>query len=1268
MLTVMDTGAGPNFIRKDLLPTEADIETVDTPDICDANGHLLGIEGSIRLAVRLNNQYSIVEFYVCKTLSVPVLLGCDYCDKYVEAIFPRQRRILLDDLSSVPIVRRPSERPRDAIPLPAALQCNSKAGRKSTKIKVAKPITLQPQRQTRVRVSANAAGTLTVNTLDSMWSNHKLATMNGIVEVDPDSFFDVLIGNYSEHPIKLVKGQVVGNLEAFPDGIFPTEIPINEVLGLTPDGDEAPICKPESTGSTPTEDLPPIPDLNDDHLPHRYQQRLRRLLTKYSSMYDGSLGEVSIMEHDINLVPDARPHHQMPYRAGPTARETEKVEIEKMLDQRVIEPANSPWGSPVVFAPKKDGTSRFCVDFRRLNAVTIRDSYPLPRMDECIDSLGEAKILTTLDCHAGYWQVNIRPKDRDKTTFVTHHGTYRFRRMPFGLMNAPATFQRILDIVLAAYKWQTCLVYLDDIVIFSRDIESHFRHVEEVLMALQRANITLKLRKCDFFTEKIRYLGHIIEPGKLKIDEAVVAPLREAKHPMSKTELRSFLGLCNVYRRFVKDFSKIAAPLTALLTNDQPDKWTELTDDQISAFDTLIDRVTHPPVLSLPRPGRPYSIETDASAEQVGVVLLQPDDEGKLQPIGYWSRKLSPQERKYITTEQECLAVVWALLTLRPYLMGEPFTVYTDHNALRWLMNVTDPSSRLLRWRLRLSEFDFTVIHRKGILNRVADCLSRLNTTGHTTVDMEEDDIPSLNLVDWVEYDVLDEILVARQPPPPKPADPITVEELLNAQHNDAFCRAVRNKLERGEVCPYAENEEGILVKLSTEHCQIVVPPSLRERILQLAHFARLSAHPGGRRMYKTLRQFYYWPSLAFDCYSVVRNCISCAKNRIRLAKNRTEMKLFPSNEPLDYISIDILGELLRTPRGNRFLLVITDRFTKLTRTAPLKTISAEAVAKAFAKEWVFAYGPPTTVLSDNGKQFTANFFQSLCRILGTKNVYTTTYNPKCNGQVERFNRTILAALRHYLDDHPKDWDLFTDALTYAYNTQVHSSTNASPFELVLARKPRHLAMNVNPELEELSTGPFDKMAWLKRLRVLVETANTELGKAQNRYKKNFDKRIKVRSDNITTGCAVFLRRDGVSPGEKQHKLSPIVDGPYRVISKDRKTCVIARSNTETERVSLDRVTRAPDEVIPNTAAGPSTTPSTYEPSRQATEEEDVIDTIINHRTENNEIRYRIRWYGRQPSEDTWEPIDNLPRSQVVRYYRRKKIELPADIDDAILG
>ena len=635
-------------------------------------------------------------------------------------------------------------------------------------------------------------------------------------------------------------------------------------------------------------------------------------------MWDGSLGEIAATEHRIDLVPDARPIASPPYRAGLKAREAEQTEVNRMLEAGVIEPAQSAWASPVVLVPKPDGSLRFCVDYRRLNAVTIRDSYPLPRMDECIDSLGDATLFTTLDCNSGYWQIPVSKKDQDKTTFVCHAGMYRYKRMPFGLTNAPATFQRTLDILLGPYKWNSCLVYLDDVIIFSRDAESHIRHVEQVLNVLKDAGVSLKLKKCSFFGDRVKYLGHVIRPGSLEIDKTVTAALTQAKQPRTQTEVKSFLGLSTVYRRFVTNFTDNAAPLNALLRKGELTQVKPFGTPEITAFKGLIKAITEPPVLALPKIGLQYSIDTDASDYKVDASLFQTQADGTRQPIGFWSRSLLPAEKNYSISEKQCLAVVWAVTTLRPYLQGKNVIVHTDHSALRCLLQISEPSGRLMRWCLRLSEFDFEIRYKKGKLNTQADALSRLQTLGETTEELDEY-LPCFVIQDIYEIEESDgddeffhpdhDNIIATMDPTPDSEllEPISVEERLTEQQKDHFAR-ICGRFLAGDL-PFRLGEKGILFRLVDAVPQVVVPETLKGRIMHHCHHAKLAGHRGGTKLYKTLRRNFYWPMLPIECHQTVRTCIECAKNRISLRRNSKRMTVFPVKARLEFIASILLAK-----------------------------------------------------------------------------------------------------------------------------------------------------------------------------------------------------------------------------------------------------------------------------------------------------------------------------------------------------------------------
>ncbi|UYV70530.1 K02A2.6-like [Cordylochernes scorpioides] len=442
----------------------------------------------------------------------------------------------------------------------------------------------------------------------------------------------------------------------------------------------------------------------NENLAYKEKEQLKQVLERYEDLFSSGLGRSNLAKHRIDTE-GAKPIKHKPYRVSAKEREIIKEQIDEMLRDGIIRPSSSPW------------SFLFCVDYRKLNDVTVKDVYPIPRIDEVLDTLQGSKYFSAIDLKSGYWQVEVEEKDKEKTAFTTAHGLYEFNVMPFGLCNAPATFERNMENMLGNLRWQICLCYLDDVIIYSSDFSTHLKRIEAVLKCFREANLKLNNKKCQFAFEELEILGHITNQHGIKPAEHNIKAIRDFPRPKKIKEVQSFLGMCSYYRKFIKGFSKIADPLTSLIKKNVPFTWTE---NQEKAFQTLKVALINPPILGHFDPNAITYIHTDASNIGLGATLVQKFGD-KEKVISYLSQTLSKPEQNYSTTEKECLAVVWSMSKLRPYLYGRNFKIVTDHHALCWLKNLKDPTGRLARWALKIQEYNFEIIHKSGKKHLDAD-------------------------------------------------------------------------------------------------------------------------------------------------------------------------------------------------------------------------------------------------------------------------------------------------------------------------------------------------------------------------------------------------------------------------------------------------------------------------------------------------------------------------------------------------------------------
>lgn len=872
-----------------------------------------------------------------------------------------------------------------------------------------------------------------------------------------------------------------------------------------------------------------IPVEINNKLSTAQMEALQRLVHDFADCFATSskVRRTPIAKHRILTDESARPMRQQPYRVSPKEREAIKTQVKEMLNDDVIQPSKSPWASPVVLVKKKDNTLRFCVDYRKLNSVTKRDVYPLPRIDDTLDRLRDAKFFSSLDLKSGYWQIEVDERDREKTAFITPDGLYEFKVLPFGLCSAPATFQRMMDTVLAGLKWQTCLVYLDDVVVFSSSFEEHLTRLRSVLEVIRTAELTIKPEKCHLEFQELKFLGHMVSAQGVRPDPEKTAAVSSFPIPTDKKAVRRFLVLCAYYRRFVEGFSGIAEPLTRLTKSDVPFVWTEA---QQVAFEELRSRLQRAPILSHFDENSDTEIRTDACNVGIGAILVQ-RQQGTERVIAYASRTLSKAETNYSATEKECLAVIWAITKFRPYLYGRPFRAISDHHSLCWLANLKDPSGRLARWSLRLQEYDVTVVYKSGKKHSDADCLSRAPIlTGEN--EMEED-FPFVGVVHTADMALYQQ----------QDADLRPLIEQLRGESTTLprlFLRGLASYSLRNNVL--YKRSYG-----SQEKLLLVVPSALRSEILRACHDEPSAGHLGVSCTFARIHDRYYWPNLLRSVRQYVRTCRDCQRRKKPPVKPPGFLHpLDPPDAPFRQVGKDLLGPFPTSASGNKWIIVATDYLTRYAETKALPRGTASEVAKFFLEHVVLRHGAPTTIITDRGTAFTAAFLQDVFKLTNSTHRKCTAYHPQTNGLTERLNRTLADMLSMYVDLEHKNWDEILPYATFAYNTAMQETTRCAPFELVYGRSVTTTldAMLPVDQGDMASTDTDDFTQWAEEAR--------QLARLRIRHQQEIDaeKYNKGRRNvEYRPGDLVWvwtpIRRRGLS-----EKLLRRYFGPYRVLRR----------------------------------------------------------------------------------------------------------------------
>ena len=929
------------------------------------------------------------------------------------------------------------------------------------------------------------------------------------------------------------------------------------------------------------------------------------------------------IDHKIDLESGVPPPCRQPYRMSPAELDELKKQLQALLDNGHIRPSSSPYGAPVLFVKKKDGSMRLCVDYRALNKHTIKNRYPLPRIDELLDRLGNAKIFSKLDLTSGYHQIRIADADIPKTAFRTRYGHFEFVVMPFGLTNAPSTFQALMNSIFHCHLDKFVIVYLDDILIFSETEEDHVEHLRQVLNLLRQHKLYCKLSKCEFFRRRIKFLGHTISDSGIETDQDKITAIQDWPVPKNVKELQSFLGLANYYRRFIKNHSKIVAPLTALTRKDQDYIWT---DSQQHAFDAIKQALTTAPVLAAPRDELPYTIRvtTDASDYAIGAVLSQGTAHGD-QPIAFESRALSSAERNYSTYDKEMLAVIHALKKWRHYVHGRPCDVYTDHHSIKFFLDQTRLLPRQSHYVDFLQSFgsDLTIKYLKGNSNVVADALSR-------RPDLELNALLSVS------------------------ADSTWTSDLKQAYAAHA------------DLLPEFEEIDGFYYKISDDRLskRLFIPPvsELRTKVLSSNHDPPFAGHLGIDKTHELVSRHFYWPDMSADVRAYVQSCVSCQRNKATNKRPAGLLQPLPIPEKAwDTVTMDLIVHLPKTKSGFDAIITFVDKFSKMAHFAPTKTTcKARDVADLFLNNVVRLHGVPQTLITDRDPRFTGSFFSSFLDSVGIKSLMSTSFHPETDGQSERANRTIEEMLRAYVNEKHDDWDLHLAPLELAYNNSKQASTRFTPFFMNYGRHPNLPGSLLNPQATNNPTTDD----FLGTLAATMAAATQNLQKAVDRQARYANTHRRDLTFNL--GDQVWLSTENLKLPGPARKFQARRLGPYKIIEvRSPVNYVLAlpadmRIHNVFHVSQLTPYVPSPPEFFSRPHRPP---PVGYARGTPMYNVEAILDRKWDHRPDQrrNEWFYFVKWEGYDSDDNTWEPRRNLRNVQhmVDDYDARFPIPVP---------
>ncbi|QRW22891.1 Transposon Tf2-7 polyprotein [Rhizoctonia solani] len=916
----------------------------------------------------------------------------------------------------------------------------------------------------------------------------------------------------------------------------------------------------------------------------------------------------------IDLIDPDKPVKAMVYPLKASDDEELRKLLKEQLDKGLICPSKSKYGSPVHFVNKKNGKRRMVVDYRSLNANTVKNAYPLPLIQSLIEKLRGAKYFSTIDLKSGYNLVQIKEGDEWKTAFKTKYGLFEYLVMPFGLCNAPAAFQHFMNEIFRDILDVYVVVYLDNILIFSESRESHTKHLQEVLKRLQDNACYCNLEKCNFYASEVDYLGVIANGEGVKADPKKITQAVDWATPRSVKGVQEFLGFINFYRRFIHNFSKLAQPLYQLLQKNIPWEWGER---QEVSFKALKQALIESPVLIQPNPYKEFFLECDASDFATGAVLNQKGSDDKLHPVAFLSKSLAPAERNYDIFDKELLAVVRALKEWRHLLEGTviPVKILTDHKNLEYFQTKRDLNQRQLRWMGFLADYNYRIVYRPGTQNRKADILSCCED--HKSAVKEGGETPVL---------ISPELFIAAIQ-----TDSDLNDLIRDALHDDKAVYKILKSLEEDIPVKGWKIDNGLLYY----HDWIYVPnePEIRKAVLESRHDNPSTGHPGQFRTLDLLSRDYYWSGMKQSVTKYVQACNSCIRSK---HSNRAPEGLLQNidlpNKPWEEIMYDLIVGL-PTSEGYDAILTVVDRLSKMVHFIPTHSdATAVDVANLFVSFVWKLHGLPRKTILDQGPQFNAKFLRQVYKQLGIEPQFSTAYRPQVDGQSERLNQFVEIYLRHYINYRQTDWVASLPLAEFSYNNGKHSGSKHSPFYMCYGYNPDFTVGNTKeshvPQADDLAD-------FLKEIQAEAKAA-LEIAARQNAQYYDLNRR---EATKLEIGDKVYLNSTNIKTSRPSHKLEHKQLGPYKVLEK------IGRNSYRLDlpksmkvhpvfniallhKKPVDKYNRDPVPLPPVVTADG--------------EEEYTVERILDSKKVGQQVKYLVKWKGYGPEDNTWEPKAHL--------------------------